>query len=461
MERLIIRLYIKHAKFFCHFMTWYLSSPFKRLGTSLRNDFYTKEVQHRVTEIRSVAREIEQEASLITQRSTQRTGTLVQSLGLNVEELMQRADFYHNLDTDHLKTIDKRLDLLVQVVGELSRNLIVGHCDYLLYNANVVDTISQCLQTFRVLLSHSILGTESAVDREVLAKHLIESPRPSNCLPHPSETPGDPNPSTPTPSPRDLAFTRPSLQQLSRDLQKYYPFTDRGETSHNTRDLATLTVSGLLVAKLKEWLASSRSDLLWIIGSNSHIGNEATLATSHILDIATSAELPCASFICTPMTDVPHISEDGKTRGTTLLIALLYTLIHQLVCVVPETFQDTYDLENAIKAMNGGKESIKGALEIIRALLRHRTPLLLVILDGLELLEDDNTVPYLRDLISIIHSRQTDSRLKVLLGSQGFLVSCGHLDVDERIDCTLLPRRRPGRAQPGGRLLGELDSFPM
>lgn len=143
MERLVIRLYIKHAKFFCHFMTWYLSSSFKRFGTSLRNDFYTKDVQQRVTEIRGVAREIEQEASLITQISTQRTEAMVRSLGPTLEESVRRADFYHNMVTDRLETIDRSLEILTRGIGQLSRNHIVDHCDFLLYNADVTNAISE------------------------------------------------------------------------------------------------------------------------------------------------------------------------------------------------------------------------------------------------------------------------------------------------------------------------------
>lgn len=145
-----------------------------------------------------------------------------------------------------------------------------------------------------------------------------------------------------------------------------------------------------------------------------------------------------------------------------------YTELNQILkcvyvtqCFVPETLENAYDLEDAVQAMDGRDHSTPNALGVIQALMRHRTPLLLVILDGQELPEYDNTVLYLRSLISILHSRQIDSRYKVLLGSQGFLVTCGHLDMDERVDCTLPPGRRPGRAQPGGRLVGGLDSFPM
>lgn len=146
MERLVIRLYIRHAKFFCHFMTWYLTSSFKRFGSSLRNDFYTKEVQQKLSDIRSVAKEIEQEASLITQTSIQRIEAMLRPLGTTIEESTRRADFYRNIATGRLETIDKSLEILKQGIGQRSRDHIVDHSVYLIYNADVANAISECLK---------------------------------------------------------------------------------------------------------------------------------------------------------------------------------------------------------------------------------------------------------------------------------------------------------------------------
>lgn len=102
--------------------------------------------------MRSVAREIEQEASLNTQRSIQRTETKIWSLDLTLEELARRADHYHNMDIDRFETIDKCLEVLARQVGQLSRNHMVDHCDNLWYKADVADRLSECLDTSRVLL---------------------------------------------------------------------------------------------------------------------------------------------------------------------------------------------------------------------------------------------------------------------------------------------------------------------
>lgn len=72
---------------------------------------------------------------------------MVRSLGPTIEESSRRADFYHNIVTNRLETIDKSLEILTQGLGQLSRNHIIDHCDYLLYNADVANAISEYLET--------------------------------------------------------------------------------------------------------------------------------------------------------------------------------------------------------------------------------------------------------------------------------------------------------------------------
>lgn len=127
-------------------MTWYLSSSSRRFGTSLRNDFYTEEVQHRVTEIQSVAKEIEREASLNTQMSTQRTEAEVRIIGTTMKELMRMRGGEHNAVMEAMEALDRQLGLIVQLVGQHSRNYMVGHCDNLLYAAAVANSIGEYLK---------------------------------------------------------------------------------------------------------------------------------------------------------------------------------------------------------------------------------------------------------------------------------------------------------------------------
>lgn len=97
-------------------------------------------------QIRSVAKEIEQEASLITQASIRRMEEMLRPLGPTIEESTRRADFYRNILTGRLETIDKSLDILKQGIGQRSRDHIVDHSVYLIYNADVANAISECFK---------------------------------------------------------------------------------------------------------------------------------------------------------------------------------------------------------------------------------------------------------------------------------------------------------------------------
>ena len=70
-----------------------------------------------------------------------------------------------------------------------------------------------------------------------------------------------------------------------------------------------------------------------------------------------------------------------------MLIAVLYTLIHRLKTVADETLVDIDELVVMISPLDGRKETISKAVQAIQMLLRHRNPLLLIILGVLDRVE--------------------------------------------------------------------------
>lgn len=151
-EKLIIRLYIKHAKFFCHFMNWYLSSRWTRLKASLKNDFYTKEVKQKVTEIKDITKEIERHASLASQEQTKRTESRVQMLPTwedmtsahmqTVAQVFQIAD--HSREKD-MERIDQALRGVMRLlIGKLSHDLIADWVELQMHNEEVANAIRKC-----------------------------------------------------------------------------------------------------------------------------------------------------------------------------------------------------------------------------------------------------------------------------------------------------------------------------
>lgn len=202
--------------------------------------------------------------------------------------------------------------------------------------------------------------------------------------------------------------------------------------------------------------------MLWILGVAFSSENYSHLAALHIDNLAAVAKIPCISIFCTPGDEFEETVPREQSREMDMLIAILYTLIHRLTIIADETV-GVHELTVIISSLNGQRETISKAFEAIHILLRHRSPLLLIILSGLDQVETDETEPYLTKLIDIIHADARPlSRLKILLGSEGYLRSGNGLDPEECLDCSLLPISRPGQALPGGRFVNEIDGdvFP-
>lgn len=203
--------------------------------------------------------------------------------------------------------------------------------------------------------------------------------------------------------------------------------------------------------------------MLWVIGVAFSPVNYANLAAMHINNMAKVARIQCISVFCTPDDQFSDHVDQKQSREMNMLVALLYTVLHQLTIITDKALIDVHLLNNIISSLNGQKETISRALQAIQILLRHRSPLLLFILDGLDQVETNETEPYLRELIGIIYAEiAPSSRLKVLLGSEGYLRSGSDLKAEECLDCAFLPSLRPGQALADGRFVNEIggDIFP-
>lgn len=251
---------------------------------------------------------------------------------------------------------------------------------------------------------------------------------------------------------------RDALEQASLALLKYLPVTNTEmETSENSHT-GTYLIPEMMVTKLGDWAGTSRSEMLWMIGQAFSNVNYTTSAALHVKNMAGVARIPCISVFCTPDAKFADPVDQNQSREINMLIALLYNLIHGLILTADETVTEAHDLGIIIPSLNGQKETISEALQAIQILLRHRSPLLLIIFDGLEQVETDETEPYLTQLIDMIYADMSpSSRLKVLLGSEGYLRSGKGLRVEECLDCAFLPSSRPGHALPGGRFVNEID----
>ena len=157
MKKLVVMLYLKYFRFLCHAMDW-LTSRSKRFKAALNQNFYNRQVEEKVVEIKSIVAKIQQEASLQTQGVIEATHSQVMNLATSSQMSTSEAHIVQYIsDSFHLaeqqrhlsdQELARRLDLLnlrfeeeaqkaavaavEKVMHEQQRQMFLGECSTLL-----------------------------------------------------------------------------------------------------------------------------------------------------------------------------------------------------------------------------------------------------------------------------------------------------------------------------------------
>ena len=240
---------------------------------------------------------------------------------------------------------------------------------------------------------------------------------------------------------------REELEHKSQRLEEHIKVPN-SEVSLVIGRVDGLHVAGEIVVRLQAWKSAPSSQTLWIMGNPQPLGKTSAVA-AHVVAIAETANIPCLSFFC-HLANMHNPRKDPEKHRQDQLTTLLYALIRQLLILTPERFEDSYNFNSALDCLQGSPEYIPKALDIIRALLVHAPRLLLCVIDGLQLLDHRDTNSYIDQLLDALRSQNNSRVFKLLLTTIGSFSSGRKLNVIERLDSTALPRKRPGKALPGG-----------
>lgn len=162
-----------------------------------------------------------------------------------------------------------------------------------------------------------------------------------------------------------------------------------------------------MIASLQKWVTSPRSQALAVGGppSNEHLSPVSQIAASYAL-CAREARLPTLSHFCKlPSREVP-----GQTLHQQGLIALTYSLIRQMIDTLP-TVVDSDSLidltTERFRPIDGTLGSWVAALALVDTLLHFAPPLLVCIIDGIDIIHDESTDVALRGLLRVLltHTR--------------------------------------------------------
>ncbi|KAL6238660.1 hypothetical protein BDW75DRAFT_5045 [Aspergillus navahoensis] len=212
-------------------------------------------------------------------------------------------------------------------------------------------------------------------------------------------------------------YTRVELQLGSAHLQDYF---------NNDDQLASYEPTDVMVEEdvleaLKRWSTDTYSQIL-AVGSvpDSTGASPFALISACYANLARNAKSPVIAHSCS----LPLTTEDGMTLFQQGLIALVYSLIRQLLEYLPPVVNGSST--HTVKAENfahldGTLASWQEVLSLIDTLLYYAPPLLICVVDGLDRLQDPSTDKYIRSLVRVFmhHTQQsfdsTSGRQNVLL----------------------------------------------
>ena len=266
-------------------------------------------------------------------------------------------------------------------------------------------------------------------------------------------------PASDSPNITDLeeTSTRIELQELARPLEPYLE-DGKEEILNNIHGISRSHLPSETMIEIQNWIQSPMSKVIWVEGdvSGTH-GSNLSLAAMQIYAINLNVGIPCVSSFCKSRYNPAFTT--GISHKEAGLVALLYSIIAQLVQLLPIEFAPVKGLDEAnFQLLNGTLGSARAALGIIEKLLANGPPAIIWALDGFQLIEERTTIPYLVQLVSILR-REGENRLSkaCFTTDVSCLVLSGTMSAFERVDASRTSQDRPGQLLKGVTTIDELQ----
>ncbi|KAL6407016.1 hypothetical protein AUP68_09837 [Ilyonectria robusta] len=411
MRRLVVELYVGVFKLLCHTMDWFKRKK-NRFLSALNKNFYDETVQGLVRGIQKTVQRVRDESQFIANGRVERIeGMVSHALSLRMVGSESR--------NDDIETTQRKLAFAKESLGYSSVRTLVSVEEQLVHEKRTPDTV----QRSKVTTSNEadIFNEEDSVSEDD----------------------------------SDELCSRHEIEQLSKLIAIY--LEDGREDISRVMASPSSSIPEEVMMQMQIWIQAPKSKMLWVGGVPVvPYGSGLSQAAMRLSTVSMEAGLPCVSFYCKPryaFAKTSHVS--GRQAG---LIALLYSVITQLTYLLPATFPATKDLDgDQFRLLDGSMESVSVALRIIRALLSHAPPSLIWVLDGLQLAEDQATLPYLKALMEILREQEDQRVSKVCFTTDGnSRALTSSMRAHERVDASRMAHRVPGRPSIGGRNISEL-----
>ncbi|WXC56856.1 hypothetical protein SNK03_002787 [Fusarium graminearum] len=395
----VIKLYCEVFELLCHALTWFTSKR-KRIGAAFKKNFYDDTVVGLLNRIQKTVAAIDREANYISHGQ--------------VREIYERV-----LDTkieDRLRSvgIQSRRDGEAAIEGKLGRAREAVGCSDDAKNLLDVEETIRPAALVEICSSDELMTSESE-------DSLVEN----------------------IDSEDDLDYcSRFEVERFASHLGTYREFIRTTPSSIRGEGVKSLPDAVLL--RVKGWIDAPEPKTIWIQGIPSSQQDSVVSRTAlRIYEVSNEARLPCIVFFCQPR--YAFAKEENLTQKEASLIAFLYDIVNQLVHLLPTQFQATEGLvQEKFDRLDGSKQSFTAALDLVRVLLDHAPSPLIWVIDGLQLVEDRTSMPFLQTFLGILKEQKTKRISKVCFTTQGnCAVLARGLDFRERVDATRTVFSRP------------------
>lgn len=264
----------------------------------------------------------------------------------------------------------------------------------------------------------------------------------------------------------DLGFlSRHELQRLASALATHVE-DGRPANSHPMTSPLEQQLPQEVMFEFVQWIKLPSSKIIWVQGVPClSPTSPLSLAATQVCDISRDLNIPCISFFFKSRYNILSGSTDPSSHKKAACIALLYSVVYQLVHLLPPDFRTDPDGdlgETHFQLLDGSVNSANVALRIIDTLFDHATTSLICVIDGIQSGECPETVPYLRSFVEILRLQQEQRLFKVCFTTQGpSTVLARSVDIRERVDASRLAQARPGNILRGASSISELSSSIM
>ncbi|KAJ8114625.1 hypothetical protein OPT61_g3534 [Boeremia exigua] len=414
-------------------MKWYSESGGKRLKTSL-NENATQQYQKYVDKIRRIADHIREAAELSTIEDQRRDQAANRERNMEFEARVVNTFRQWQIDQqrDHWRRDESRYIEMHRALEKMDRTIRENPQNSLLMMSKMIGH-----------LSHNELGPpikqilHSGAVRFIAAE-TSRSDRPSNSITM-DDLSDDEGRSMKGPELSNILRSRAEVQEAAQALDDHFDYDRIAPTAFPTSDF----VEAEILQRLQQWTSQANPSMLGIIGPGSlSEENPFQLLTASYVQAAKASNLACLSYFCRIR---PSPGNREQSDEAVASVELLYALIRQLMIYLPIDLplepvlhrSRFDDLDGTLCTWDIGLTLFQDLFKLVQ------TPVLLVSVYGIELLDSSRTVTHLEALLDVLRTCMStqdragglDTVVKVLLVTSGISQALySRLQVEEICD---------------------------